>query len=229
MDIIAETALRFFGKMSASISHEVKNALAVMNENAGLLEDFTFMAEKGMPIDPERVKLLAEKIMQQIQRADGIIKNMNRFAHSADEAVKSVDVGDMSAFVATLYGRIASGKGVTVRATLPAQRIIITTAPFLLENLIGLCLDFALNAVGTGKTLDIITEEAENMVRIRFVRLENLSRAATDIFPSEREQSLMKALKAGITVDSDALILSLHKNIGGHEMPALQFKEISHV
>jgi len=211
VDIIAETSLRFFGKMSASISHEIKNALAVMNENAGLLEDFTFMAEKGMPMDPERVKVLAEKIMQQIQRADGIIKNMNRFAHSADEAVKSVDVGDMSDFVAALYARIASGKGITLKAKPPAIRITITTAPFLLENLMGLCIDFALNSVGSGKTLDIITEEAENSACIRFSPLGNLSAGVTDIFPSEREKSLMNELKARIIIDAGALTLNLPK------------------
>jgi len=215
VDIIAETALRFFGKMSASISHEIKNTLAVMNENAGLLEDFTLMAEKGIPLDPERVKVLAEKIMQQIQRADGIIKNMNRFAHSVDETVKSVDLGDISAFVATLYARTASGKGVTLKAKPPAVRITITTLPFLLENLMGLCIDFALNAAGIGKTLDIITEEAENGACIRFSPLGNLSAEKTGIFPSEREKSLMNELKADIVIDADtgALVLNLPKKI----------------
>ena len=31
--------IQFFGKMAASISHEIKNVLAIINENAGLLED----------------------------------------------------------------------------------------------------------------------------------------------------------------------------------------------
>ena len=33
--------LRFFGKVNASISHEIRNALAVINENAGLIKDLT--------------------------------------------------------------------------------------------------------------------------------------------------------------------------------------------
>ena len=37
--MIAREGFQFFGKMSASISHEIKNALAIINENAGLLED----------------------------------------------------------------------------------------------------------------------------------------------------------------------------------------------
>ena len=43
----SEMGLQFFGRMSASISHEIKNVLAIINENAGLLEDFSLMADRG--------------------------------------------------------------------------------------------------------------------------------------------------------------------------------------
>ena len=36
---VQDGGLFFFGKMSASISHELKNVLAIINENAGLAED----------------------------------------------------------------------------------------------------------------------------------------------------------------------------------------------
>ena len=89
-DIIAETGLQFFGKISASISHELKNVMAIVNENAGLLEDLTVMAERGKPLDPARLKLMAAAVQKQIGRADVILKNMNRFAHSFDETLASV-------------------------------------------------------------------------------------------------------------------------------------------
>ena len=90
-DIISETGLQFFGKVSASISHEIKNVLAIMNENAGLLEDYTRMLENGKPINTERFKTLAGKVLKQIQRADGIVKRLNRFAHSVENFAISVD------------------------------------------------------------------------------------------------------------------------------------------
>ncbi|NNG12708.1 MAG: sensor histidine kinase, partial [Halobacteria archaeon] len=37
--------LRYFGKVTASISHELKNVLAILNEHTGLLQDLTAMAE----------------------------------------------------------------------------------------------------------------------------------------------------------------------------------------
>ena len=45
--------LLFFGRIGASVSHELKNVLAVMNEQAGLLGDLACMAARGMPLDPE--------------------------------------------------------------------------------------------------------------------------------------------------------------------------------
>jgi len=70
-DVIGDEGLRFFGKISASISHELKNTFAVINENAGLLEDFSVMAEKGIPMDPARLMKLGGTIRKQICREDG--------------------------------------------------------------------------------------------------------------------------------------------------------------
>ena len=83
--------LQFFGQISASISHELKNVLGIINENAGLLEDLTFMADRGVPLDPVRLKAMAESVKKQVGRANAIIGNMNRFAHSADRSYCTVD------------------------------------------------------------------------------------------------------------------------------------------
>ena len=45
LETAAETGLQFFGKMTASISHEIKNVLAIINENAGLLEDLALLSD----------------------------------------------------------------------------------------------------------------------------------------------------------------------------------------
>ena len=113
-EILGQEGFQFFGKMSASISHEIKNTLAIINENAGLLEDFTIMAEKGLPLNPERLKGLAGKIGVQIRRADRIIKNLNRFAHSADEWVKAVDLFETLELVTALSERFAARRSLTL-------------------------------------------------------------------------------------------------------------------
>jgi len=214
-DVIGEQGLQFFGKMSATISHEINNALAIINENAGLLQDFTLMADKGMPLDPERLNSLAGKLIDQIRRAEGIVKNMNRFAHSVDESVKSVNLGDVVEFVTALSGRFASMRGVTVEPKPAAVPVTITTNPFLLENLIWLCLDFAMDTAGAGNTIDIITVKTETGAQVRFAQVEDLAKAPEDKFPSEREKALLDVLRADLSADVGAseIVITLPRDI----------------
>ncbi|MBW1708415.1 MAG: histidine kinase [Deltaproteobacteria bacterium] len=206
---------QFFGEMSASISHEIKNALATINETAGLLEDLTLLLEKGKPLEPERFKILAGRIMKQVQRADTIVKNMNRFAHSTDEPVKDVELGETLELMLTLSERFASMRGVKLEPKSPLGPIAITTIPFFLNHLLWLCVDFAMNAAGQGKTVGLLTEETENGPQIRFTRLEGLVGVRTDEFPTQREKTLLDALKAELKVNTEAgeLILVLSGNI----------------
>jgi len=214
-DTIGEQGLKFFGKIAATISHEINNALAIINENAGLLQDFTLMADKGIPLDPKRLNSLAGKVIQQIRRAEGIVKNMNRFAHSVDESSKSVNLSDIVEFVVALSGRFASMRGVTLEPKPTAVPVMIITNLFFLENLIWLCLDFAMDAAGEGNTIDIISEKTENGAQVRFMRFGNLAKAPLDKFPAERETALLNALKADFVADVGAgeFIITLPQNI----------------
>lgn len=215
-DTIGEVGLQFFGKMTASISHEIKNALAIINENAGLLADFAHMAGKGRPVSPERLEALAGTIMKQIRRTDGIIKNMNRLAHSVDEPAKSLDLGDALEFVAALSERFATMRGACLEQNPPPRPVVITANPFFLKTLVWLCLDFAMDAAGGGKTVGLMAEETENGARIRFTKLEGLAKAPMDTFPAEREKALLGALKGELAADIGAgeLIITLPKDIG---------------
>ncbi|MDM8523814.1 hypothetical protein QUF80_10640 [Desulfococcaceae bacterium HSG8] len=215
LDIVCETGLQFFGKMSSSNFHEIKNALAIINENAGLLEDFSNMTSEGRIIDSERLMVLARKIMKQVRRTDEIVRNINRFSHSVDDFVKRVDVGETVGFVATISERFAVMRGVVLEPKHPETQVRIITSPFFLENLIWLCLDFAMNAAGDGKTVGLITEETESGARVRFTRLDALGESSENMFPTEREEALIKVLGAYLTVNTEAgeIILGLAKTI----------------
>jgi signal transduction histidine kinase len=214
-ELIGKTGFVFFGKMTASISHEIKNVLAIINENAGLLEDITLMSEKGTPIDPEKLKNQAARIKNQVRRADGIVKNMNKFAHSADEPLMSVDLGEILELLADLSGRSASIRGVTLEPESTGSSARITINPFLLENLVWLCLDFAMDMAGKGKSIRLIAEKTEDGGRIRFTQLEALGEPPADKFPGEVEKAFLAALKAQITKDVNGreIVLTISKHM----------------
>ncbi|WP_054693217.1 hypothetical protein [Desulfosarcina cetonica] len=102
---LAIEGVRFFGEISASISHELKNVLAIVNENAGLLDDMVRMSEQGLCLAPERVSRAALSIIRQVARGDRIIKNMNRFAHSADLPREDLDIREVVDFIPELTAR----------------------------------------------------------------------------------------------------------------------------
>jgi C4-dicarboxylate-specific signal transduction histidine kinase len=215
-EIVGKGGVQFFGIISASISHDIKNVLAVLNENAGLIEDLVLMAEKGASFNQERVKSLASSIKKQIQRADRIAKNMNRFAHSVDEPLSNIDVCDTLELIVALSGRLADMRGVKLEPLYTTERIHITTNPFFLENLLWRCLDFAMTAVTEEKTVGIIVEDIEKGVQIKFTKLEGLIEGRTDRFPSEQENALIRALEAKIETDARAgiIILKLPEKTG---------------
>ncbi len=150
--------LCFFGKVSATISHDIKNVLAIINEEAGLLQDLSLMASQGMELEPERLVKLAEKIQNQIKRGDLIIKNMNRFAHSVDVADCEVNLFETVALVIALFTRISASKCVTVILK-EGEKITVKCDPFSAEMLIARCLEISMDS--SGKNSEIIVEVLE--------------------------------------------------------------------
>ena len=210
-----ETGLQFFGKTSASISHELKNVLAIINENAGLLEDFTAMEDRGIPIDPARLKVMAAAVQNQIGRADGILKNMNRFAHSADQTVTAIDLAQTIELIIALTARFAAMKGIQVDRQLPQNPVTFQTSPFLLMNLLWLCLDFAMSASGDEKRVELITEETDNNIWIKFRKLTGLTKELLENFPSERERKLLEDLAAILSTNDgcEEIVLQLPRDL----------------
>ena len=204
LDVVGESALQFFGKMSASISHEINNVLAIINENAGLLEDVTLMEERGVPLDPEKLKKISTKVMEQVKRANGIIRNMNRFAHSVDETIKRVNISDTLEFMIILSSRLSDMKRVSFTLDSGSDRIEITTNPFLLQNIIWLCLDYMMNRANSGDNVLISVEEHDSDVQIRFSGISGFDDMTTCDFPAERETHLLEALNGKLEIDNGA-------------------------
>ena len=92
--------------------------------------------------------------------------------------------------------------------------VTIITRPFFLQNLICLCLDFAMDAVGEGNTIDIISEKTETGAQIRIRQIKSLARTV-DKFPAERETALLDALKSDLAADvgTGELVITLPRDI----------------
>jgi signal transduction histidine kinase len=139
--------LAFFGKVNASISHELKNILAIISEAAGLLQDLTDMAAKGQKIELEMLTTCSQDIVEEIQRGFATIKQMNTFSHSMDEPVKKVNLADVVDLMIALSKFLSFA--CTVRFDpLPEEPAVVSTCAFRLQNLIYRALVFAYESTG---------------------------------------------------------------------------------
>jgi signal transduction histidine kinase len=190
LEIVAESGLQFYGKMTASISHEIKNILAIINENAGLLEDLALMADGGAA-------------MKQVSRADAIMQNMNRLAHSVDESIKTIDLNDLLELLVALSNRFASTRGVGIQPKRNESPLKLRTSPFFLMSLLWLCLNFAMDAVGEEKIIELVAQKTETGIEVFFKRLGDLAGAPLKPFPAEPEKGLCDLLSAELEVSTE--------------------------
>jgi C4-dicarboxylate-specific signal transduction histidine kinase len=204
--------IRFFGTVSASVSHEIKNVLAVINEAAGLLEDLALMAERGMPLDPERLKRATATILGQVRRGDGIVRNMNAFAHSADEAgaAPQADLAVALPLAAGLFARLADMRQVTLRLA-DAPPAMLPVAGFDLMRLLHRAVLAALDAMGKGDTLTLSASAAPQGAHIVLSAPDRTLAAPDD----PEFAALASAVDAETyTNDEGALVLALGRSAG---------------
>jgi PAS domain S-box-containing protein len=101
----------FWTDLAASMSHEVRNPLVAIKTFAQLLpERFD---------DPDFRKEFNEIVVQEIDRLDKIITQINNFAHPTELVMKPIDVRDSVRRAIELARERVTKNGVTIEAALP--------------------------------------------------------------------------------------------------------------
>lgn len=201
---VSDEGLRFFGEMSASVSHEIRNKLAVINEKAGLVQDIAIAMKSGRAVDPERLEIQAGKIIDQIRQANRIVGALSRLGHIVDATRTRIDVTTLVGLVAELYGRKASQAEITIDTMGPVDGVSVTTNPFLLVDLIGACIDAALPRVDGSRLLAIASEPGGDGAIVRFRHLEGIDDSDVQLGGEASGARAMLAVLGGrMTVDRE--------------------------
>jgi C4-dicarboxylate-specific signal transduction histidine kinase len=160
--LLRERNLAFFGAVTASLSHELNNVYTIINELSGLLEDFMVGAEQGVPLKPERIKGAVEKIGAQVQRGKVLVKRLNSFAHSADEAVAAVSLRELLDRITAIAQRLATLKRAKLECEFPDEDVELTTNPFVLQQVVFSAIRMALEAVDEKRIISVSYEKSES-------------------------------------------------------------------
>ena len=198
-------SLKFFGKISASVSHEIKNVFAVINEAAGLLEDFTIMVDKGMPIEPERLKRVAKSIQGQVRRGDGIVKNINAFAHCTDEDAREIDLLETLGLIVALSIRMADMKQMGLEMG-QCEPVTAFVSSFDLMRLLHTAIAATLDTMSQGDVLTVAVKPTADGAIFTL----SVSGQVIVLTPDEAFSSLAEQVNAMVVNNKNTGILELH-------------------
>lgn len=186
--IARETAC--VGHLTASASHELQNALAVIRESAGLMEDILLYADEDEPEIPYKGKILEllKSIQEQVVRGGNIAGGLNGLGHAWQE-----DGGDLNRVLeefAILAGRLGRMRNVTVGLKYGDSKVRAQRAGLMLRvalfDVLQACLNYA---HGTSLTLSPVLHNGISGVLIHME-------------PSINEQD---------TMDEKALLSAIHR------------------
>jgi signal transduction histidine kinase len=191
-------SLAFFGRVNASISHELKNVMAIISETAGLLEDLSDMVSTGSHVPPDMLKSCTASIMEEIQRGFAVIRQMNRFAHSVDRPAESVNLMDILNLVIGLCGYVSFSGKISLQ---PCEDVtpVAMTSPFLLQAIVYQSLLHTFRNAGSDAEIAISVHSRDDSTWR--ITLSGFTFGEFQVFPDEAVKIMAESI--GVTIHSD--------------------------
>jgi len=152
---VLDAGLAFFGAVTASVTHEQNNVLSVIDQTAGLLQDMIAAEREGAPINVDRLTDAVSTVQAQTGRSLGIIRRLNRFAHSADAARVEFDLPEVLSNLVELCQRLAKLKYVRLRLLSSAEPLTLVGSPFFAQAAVFLSIRLALDTAERDDTIDV--------------------------------------------------------------------------
>ncbi len=168
-DSTLNESLEFFGRITASVSHELNNVMSIIDQTSGLLDDLLFAAEQGQSIPVDRLKTIYEKLSVQTDRGVRIIKRLNSFAHSVDDPLKEVELNQLVDTFARLMQRLTGLKKVDLVVEKHPLPLKAETNPFVLQMIFYTLIQGSLNdnAVGGNLCLRVYEDGGKPIVEVQ--------------------------------------------------------------
>ena len=196
-DRIKRKEVAFFGRITAGVTHEIKNVLAIIQESAGLMEDVLEVAEDSAFAHKDKFIKSLDRIRRQIQRGIDITTCLNRFAHSPDRTPVSLDLNETSQQMVLLASRFARLKNVALETNPSDPPIVITSDPVSLEMALFESIEILLRAIDAGGKITLSPRKVQDRC-VLGIGYENAALVKEDfptqISSSERWASLQQTL-----------------------------------
>ncbi|MCW8994482.1 MAG: hypothetical protein OQK77_01570 [Psychromonas sp.] len=157
-----EKDIKFIGKITAGVTHELNNVLASIREISGLMTDILSITdEKSFP-RKEKFQTSLGKIQNQVQRGVKLTSQLNKFSHLTDNYKNDIDLNELLEHLIFLTERFARIKNVALQNQSINQTITINTDPLRLQMALFNCISYLLNQTVIGGEISISPEKKGN-------------------------------------------------------------------
>ena len=129
------------GRITAGMTHEIRNVYAIIRESSGLMEDILSMTPEGSFKHREKFLHVISTIQEQVNRGVELATQLNRFAHSMDETLADVDLDEQVTHTVLLMQRFARLKQVGLKIQPSEIKVVCRTDPFRLQMVLAACID----------------------------------------------------------------------------------------
>lgn len=133
------------GRMTAGMTHELKNVLAIIKECSGLLQDILRLSKGDAVPRREQIEKMATRIEAQVARGNEQLASLNWLAHSVSDRSTTVGINELSSEIVKLMQRFARLKQVELAVEQSDPDVTLHTDLRQLLVLLVACLEYCLN------------------------------------------------------------------------------------
>jgi C4-dicarboxylate-specific signal transduction histidine kinase len=196
--------MAFLGKITASMTHEIKNTYAIILESSGLLSDLLTLSQPGSFPHKEKFHKVLGTINEQVHRGVVLATRLNQFAHSMDEPRALVQVADLLELIVSLMQRLARRRGLELQALPPDREISFRTDPFRVQLVLAAVIEQLAETLESGGKIILQSPPKPQGVAI-LLEVQGPKKAGWEgltenLSPSLKE--ILNALGAELTISS---------------------------
>ena len=189
-----------FGTVTAALSHDLGNALATLQEAAGLIDDYVVGAAEGEVIEVVHLEPVLGRIDRSIARGLEFAQLLNWIAHSIDHSQLQPDLAEVIDKAVASARHFARQRCVDLEVVPTAASGPVNIPAIDLHILLFSCLRFAAGSAVEGAVVMVEIGEVEKGRKVTFM----ISETRPDWSPEEELRSLAASSDAGLEWDSSA-------------------------
>lgn len=160
--------MAFVGKITAGMTHEIKNSLAIILESSGLLADLITLAPEGSFPHQDKFLRVLSNINDQVNRGVDLTSRLNRFAHSMDEPLATIKLPDLLEQVVLLMQRLARRQGIKLAVMAADPALTLRNDPFRLLLVLATVIETLAGSLESGGGIILHASGAPQEVTIWF-------------------------------------------------------------